>query len=54
LLAGADPLRAARHLLADREPLYARAALHVDAERHSPAEIAALVEREVRARAGPA
>ena len=53
LLAGPDPLEAARRLLEARAPLYARAALHVDTEGRSPAEVAALIETELRARTGP-
>ena len=39
LLAGADPLAAARALLAAREPLYAAADLTVDVEGRAPADI---------------
>ena len=39
LLAGADPLAAARVLLAAREPLYAAADLTVDVERREPADV---------------
>jgi shikimate kinase len=52
LLAGADPLAAARRLLAEREPLYARAALHVDTEGRSPRDVAGAIAREARARGG--
>jgi shikimate kinase len=50
LLAGADPLAAARRLLAEREPLYARADLVVETEGRSPVEVAEEIEREVRRR----
>jgi shikimate kinase len=53
LLAGADPLGAARRLLEARAPLYARAALHVDTEGRPPAGVASIIEAEVRARRGP-
>jgi len=53
LLAGADPLGAARRLLEARAPLYARAALHVDTEGRPPEEVASIIEAEVRARRGP-
>ena len=53
LLAGADPLGAARRLLEARAPLYARAGLHVDTEGRSPGEVAAIIETELRARGGP-
>ena len=53
LLAGADPLAAARRLLAEREPLYARADLAVDTEGRAPSEVAEEIEREVRRRGGP-
>ncbi len=53
LLAGPDPLGAARRLLEARAPLYARAALHVDTERRPPAGVARIIEAEVRARRGP-
>jgi shikimate kinase len=53
LLAGADPLAAARRLLDERAPLYARAALHVDTAGRTPAQVADIVEAEVRARRGP-
>lgn len=41
LLAGADPLGRAKALLEEREPVYKRALLHLDADRATPA---ALVE----------
>lgn len=53
LLAGPDPLAAARRLLDERTPLYARAALHVDTEGTPPAVVAQIIEAEVRARRGP-
>ena len=53
LLAGADPLAAARRLLEERAPLYARAGVHVSTEGRTPAEVARIIEREMRARAGP-
>jgi shikimate kinase len=53
LLAGTDPLEAARRLLEARAPLYARAGLHVDTEGRSPGEVAAIIETELRARSGP-
>jgi shikimate kinase len=54
LLAGPDPLEAARRLLEARAPLYARADVQVDTEGRSPAEVADIIATEVRARAGPA
>lgn len=48
LLAGPDPLAAARRLLAEREPLYARAAHRVDTGGRTPDEVAAEVERRLR------
>jgi shikimate kinase len=58
LLAGPDPLSAARKLLAEREPLYARADLHLPTAGRSPVQLAEAIERAVRARgmasAGPA
>lgn len=53
LLAGPDPLAAARRLLEARAPLYARAALHVDTAGRSPAQVAGIIETELRARGGP-
>ncbi|HYH83170.1 MAG TPA: shikimate kinase [Longimicrobium sp.] len=53
LLAGPDPLEAARRLLGARAPLYTRAALHVDTEGRPPAGVASVIEAEVRARRGP-
>jgi shikimate kinase len=50
LLAGPDPLAAARRLLADREALYARAALHLETEGRTPDEVAAEIERAARGR----
>ena len=47
LLAGPDPLSAARRLLAEREPSYALADLSVDTEGRTPAQVAAEVERMV-------
>lgn len=52
LLAGEDPLAAAR-LLEARAPLYARAGVHVDTEGRGPAEVADIIESELRARGGP-
>jgi shikimate kinase len=54
LLAGADPLAAARRLLDERAPLYARAALHLTTEDRSPAQVAAIIAAELRAHRGPA
>ena len=48
-----DPLAKIRALLAEREPLYARAQLHVDTDGRDAAEVAAVIEREIRGR-GPA
>jgi len=53
LLAGPDPLAAARRLLERRTPLYARAALHVDTEGTPPDRVAQIIEAEVLARRGP-
>jgi shikimate kinase len=53
LLAGADPLAAARRLLEERAPLYARAGVHVSTGGRTPGEVARIIEREMRARAGP-
>ena len=53
LLAGPEPLAAARRLLEARAPLYARAALHVDTSGRTPAQVADIIETELRARAGP-
>lgn len=47
LLAGPDPLSAARRLLAEREPSYSLADLSVDTEGRTPAQIAVEVERAV-------
>ena len=45
LLAGADPLDRARALIEEREPVYRRAALHLDADRATPsALVEAIVE----------
>jgi shikimate kinase len=54
LLAGPDPLAAARRLLAERAPLYARAALHVATQGRTPAQVADIIAGELRARGGPA
>ncbi len=54
LLAGPDPLAAARRLLEERTPLYARATLRVNTEGRPPEEVAAIIEAAVRARNGPA
>lgn len=49
LLAGADPLAAARRLLAEREPLYAAAAgLSIETEGRAPAEVAEEIAGVVR------
>lgn len=48
LLAGPDPLAAARRLLAGRQALYARAALHVETEGRAPDEVAAEIVAAVR------
>ena len=53
LLAGPDPLAAARRLLEAREPLYAAAGLHVSTEGRTPAEVADIIADELRARTGP-
>lgn len=53
LLAGPDPLGAARRLLETRTPLYARAGLHVDTEGTPPETVATIIEAEVLARRGP-
>jgi shikimate kinase len=53
LLAGPDPLAAARRLLEARAPLYARADVQVDTGGRSPAQVADLIETELRARGGP-
>ena len=53
LLAGPDPLDAARRLLESRAPLYARAALHVNTEGTPPDRAAQVIESEVLARRGP-
>jgi shikimate kinase len=53
LLAGPDPLAAARRLLGAREPLYAAARLHVSTEGRTPAEVAEIIADELRARTGP-
>lgn len=53
LLAGPDPLDAACRLLESREPLYARAALHVNTEGTPPDRVAQVIESEVLARRGP-
>lgn len=50
LLAGPDPLGAARRLLEARTPLYARAGLAVETEGATPAGVAEEIERFVRAR----
>lgn len=54
LLAGPDPLEAARRLLEARAPLYARAGLQVDTAGRTPAQVADIIETELRARGGPA
>ena len=53
LLAGADPLAAARRLLAEREPAYTRADVVVDTEGRTPEEVAAEVEHAVCSPRGP-
>ncbi len=50
LLRGPDPLGTLRRLLAEREPLYARAEVAVDTDDLSPAQVAARLEAEIRAR----
>lgn len=45
-----DPVSAVHRLLAEREPLYRRADLSVDTDGLDPASVAALLERELRAR----
>ena len=47
LLGGPDPLAAARLLLAQREPHYARSGVAVDTEGRTPAQVAARVEEAV-------
>jgi shikimate kinase len=54
LLAGPDPLAAARRLLARRAPFYEDADLRVRTEGRTPGEVAEIIEREMRARGGPA
>lgn len=54
LLAGADPAAALRTLLSRREPLYARAALHLDTGGRTVAQVAGDIEIELRARTGRA
>jgi shikimate kinase len=53
LLAGPDPLAAARRILDARAPLYSRALLHVSTEGRPPAAVAGNIEAEVKARRGP-
>jgi shikimate kinase len=50
LLAGPDPLAAARRLLEAREPLYRKAHLAVDTEGRTADEVAGEIERVLRAR----
>ena len=50
LLAGPDPLGAARRLLETREPLYRRAHLAVETDGRTAGEVAGEIERVVRAR----
>jgi shikimate kinase len=50
LLAGPDPLAAARRLLAEREPRYAASDLALDTEGRTPDEIAAELEHAVCSR----
>jgi shikimate kinase len=47
LLAGADPVNRARELLNERESVYRRAGLHLDAERASPSALADLIVAHV-------
>jgi shikimate kinase len=47
LIAGADPIGRARALLAEREGVYGRARLHLDAERASPAALARAIARHL-------
>ena len=54
LLAGAeDPLRRARELLAEREPLYAEAELHLDTGSATPLEVADQILIHLRERMRP-
>ena len=50
LLAGPDPLAAARRLLAERERFYARADVAVDTGGRTPEQVAEFIETEIRAR----
>jgi shikimate kinase len=50
LLAGPDPLGAVRRLLAEREPLYARAELSVQTAGRTADELALLLLSEIRSR----
>jgi shikimate kinase len=52
LLAGPDPLGAARRLLAEREPHYAASELAVDTEGLTPDQVATEVERALCTRLG--
>lgn len=50
LLAGPDPQATASALLAEREPFYAPAQLHLDAESASPDELAAAIVSQMQSR----
>jgi len=52
LLAGPDPLARARELIREREPVYRRAALHLDAEHASPSALVNAIVAHVRAAGG--
>jgi shikimate kinase len=54
LLAGTDPLRVVQHLLAEREPLYARAHLALPTGGRTVDELARTILFELRARGTPA
>jgi shikimate kinase len=49
LLAGADPLAKARALMREREPVYRRAALHLDAEQATASALADAIVAHMRA-----
>ena len=53
LLAGPDPLSAARRLLAEREPFYARAHLALPTDDRSAADVADDIHNAIRARTAP-
>jgi shikimate kinase len=50
LLAGADPVDRARALIGEREPVYARAHLHLDTERVTPAALVRAIAEHVEAK----